>query len=255
MAFSEKTILKLYQEQAQKYGDTGESTIVDIRIRKLEMQALFQYIEDGKIILEVGCGNGFTAEEIIRQFKVDLHAIDFSPEMIEIARNRHINNLKGTVNFELNNILEFNPVERYDLIFSERCLQNIMDWELQKTALTNIARALKRNGKFIMLESFTDSFRNLNEARRELDLPAIPVPYHNLAFDVSLVKEHLQPWLAFDHENRFLSGYYFGTRLLYPAILPQGKEPVNTSVIKDYFVGFPNHGDFSPMKILCFSRR
>lgn len=255
MAFDEEMILKLYHEQAHKYGDTGESTIVDIRTRKLEVQALFQYIEDGCNILEVGCGNGFVAEEIVRAFNVDLHALDFSPEMIEIARNRQTGNLKGRVNFELTNILEFSWGEQYDLIFSERCLQNIMDWELQKVALTNIARALKRNGRFIMLESFTDSLQNLNEARRELELSEIPIPYHNLAFDIDQVKGHLEQWLTFEHENRFLSGYYFGTRLLYPAMLPKGKDPVNTSVIKDYFVGFPSCGDFSPMKILCFTKR
>lgn len=254
MAFNEEMILQVYHEQAHKYGDQGESTIVDMRIRRLEMQAIWQYIEENQSILEVGCGNGFVAEEMVKNFPVDLHAIDFAPEMIAIARNREIDNGPGKVRFEQANILEFAGFEQYDLIFTERCLQNIMDWELQKVALSNIAHALKKNGKFIMLESFTDSFQYLNKARQELDLPEITVPYHNLAFDVELVKEHLGQWLTFEHENRFLSGYYFGTRLLYPSILPPGKEPDNNSVIKDYFVGFPNHGDFSPMKILCFTK-
>jgi len=254
MAFNEEMILQLYQDQAQKYGDKGESTIVDIRTRQLEMQAIFQYINESQRILEVGCGNGFVAEAIVKEYAVDLHAIDFSPDMITIAQQRPTDNILGRVRFEHCNILQFSEWDQYDLIFTERCLQNIMDWELQKAALSNIARALKPNGKFVMLESFTDSFANLNAARRELALSEIPVPYHNLPFDPELVKEHLATELSFEHENRCLSGYYFGTRLLYPAMLPAGQEPVNSSIIKDYFVSFPNGGDFSPMKILCFSK-
>ena len=40
-------------------------------------------------------------------------------------------------------------------------------------------------------------------------------------------------------QNRCLSGYYFASRVIYPALLPKGKRAVSSSIVNAYFSGFP----------------
>src|SRR5437588_5845145 len=249
----ENEILKHYRSEADKHGLEGTSTIQDIRTRRLEMNAIFSYLRDGWRVLEVGCGNGYTAQAIVEQFAIDLDAMDLSPDLIALAKERKIENAKGQVNFAQADILELDRVEQYDLIFTERCIQNLLSWDDQKIALANIARALKPGGQFVMLESFLTGMNQLNEARRELDLPDVEPPWHNVWFDEALTIEHVASLgCSYQDQNRFLSGYYCGSRVILPALMPKGKPVTSKSALNDYFCWLPPHGDFCPMKILRF---
>ncbi len=253
MSFTEDQILGHYRSEAEKHGMEGTSTIQDIRTRELEMQAIFSYIREGYRILDVGCGNGYVAQAIVEKFSVELHAIDFSPDMIALAKQRRIDKAKGHVNFAEQDILALNTVEYYDLVVSERCLQNLVSWDAQKVALANIARALKPGGQFVMLESFHTGLNRLNEARKELELSEITPPWHNLFLDEDQTKAYLESLdCSYVDQNCFLSGYYFGSRVLLPALMPKGKPVTSKSVLNDYFCTFPPRGDFCPMKILRF---
>lgn len=251
----EEKILEHYASEAKKHGLEGTSTIQDMRTRRLEIDAIFSQLSGGKRILEVGCGNGFVAEEIVKVFSVELDAIDFSPELIELAKQRNISNAKGRVQFAQQDILKLTKEKEYDLIFTERCLQNLVSWEDQKVGLANIIRALKPNGIFIMLECFLTGLNNLNEARQELDLPMIDSPWHNVFFNEQETKAYLTSLgCSYIDQSCFLSGYYFGSRILLPALMPEGKSVASKSRLNDYFCALPPHGDFCPMKILKFKK-
>src|SRR3982750_3607301 len=182
MAPTREEILGHYKAEAEKHGLGGTSTIQDIRTRRLEIEAILSYLSDGLRVLEVGCGNGYTAQLIVEQFALDLDANDLSPDLIALAKERKIERPKGHVNFEQSDILELDKSEVYDLIFTERCIQNLLSWDDQKKALANIARALKQGGEFVMMESFLTGMKKLNDARRELDLPEVSPPWHNVWF-------------------------------------------------------------------------
>jgi len=255
MTFTREQILNHYKAEADRHDHNGTSTIQDVRTRDIEMRALFAYIKDDYRILEVGCGNGFVARAIVEQFQVELYAIDFSADMINLAQNQEITNPRGKVTFACADILNLDTKPPYDLVFTERCLQNLCSWEDQKKALGNIAGVLKPGGRFVMLESFWSGLNNLNQARRELDLPEIPPPWHNLLFDEEQTIEYLTS-LNCDYldQNPLLSGYYFGSRVILPAICPKGKNVTSKSILNDYFCHFPPYGDFCPMKILRFQK-
>jgi SAM-dependent methyltransferase len=256
MKYTVDDIQKHYQSEAAKHGDRGTSTIQDIRTRRLEMAAIFSYIRDGMKILEVGCGNGFVAEELVRTFDVDLDAFDFSPELVELAMRRPIAGARGRVMFCLGDVLKLGAEDRYDLIFTERVLQNLTDWPQQQTGLANIVRSLRPGGLFIMEECFWSGLNKLNAARAELDIEPISESWHNVFFHDDLVLDFMPTIGAeFVEENRFLSGYYFGSRVLLPAIYPKGKKIASTSVLNDFFCSLPPAGNFSPMKIMVFRRR
>lgn len=255
MVFTREQILELYGSEAGKHGEAGTSTIQDIRTRELEVAALFSYLKDGLKVLEIGCGGGYVAELAVKTFALDLTATDFSPAMIALARQRGLEGCRGKVQFVQADVLQLNSDNEYDLIFTERCIQNLTSWDEQAQALSNIARALKSGAEFIMLESFWTGLNKLNEARRELDLSEIPQSWHNLYFDEDKTKARMMSaGCEYVDQNRFLSGYYFGSRVLLPALTPKGKTITSASALNDYFCGLPPNGDFSPMKILRFRR-
>lgn len=255
MAATREKILEHYKSEAEKHQLGGTSTIQDMRTRHLEIEAISSYLRDGYKALEVGCGNGYTAEVLVRQFNIDLEATDLSQDLIALAKERKIAEARGHVEFAQADILELDKVEAYDVIFTERCLQNLLSWDEQKRALSNIVRALKKGGHFIMMESFLTGMNKLNEAREELDLPKIAPPWHNVWFDEPSTIEHVQTLgCSYLDQNRFLSGYYFGSRVLLPALMPKGKPVTSASALNDYFSWLPPYGDFCPHKILRFRR-
>jgi ubiquinone/menaquinone biosynthesis C-methylase UbiE len=75
------------------------------------------------------------------------------------------------------------PSACFDVVYTERCLINILDWGEQKQALDEIARILKPSGYYLMIECFTDGLENNNKARKEMGLDEIEPAYHNKYFE------------------------------------------------------------------------
>ena len=253
--FTIQQIQDLYASEAANHGTRGTSTIQDIRTRNLEVKAITSFIEDGQKVLEVGCGNGYVAIQLVRAYEIELAAMDFSPELIQQAKSQSLVGARGKVSFSVGDILKLGARETFDVIFSVRCLQNLISWEDQKIALGNIVHALKPGGEYIMEESFWTGLNNLNEARAELDLEAVPESWHNIFFQEEKTKEFMATvGCPYVDQLPFLSGYYFGSRVLLPALMPKGKKVTSASRLNDYFIHLPPGGDFCPMKILRFRR-
>jgi ubiquinone/menaquinone biosynthesis C-methylase UbiE len=253
--FTVEDIQKLYASEAVIHGVEGTSTIQDIRTRKLELDAIASYIRDGQKVLEVGCGNGYLAACLIRRFNIDLVGFDFSEDLITQAQVQQFSDIRGRAAFSVGDVLTIDFNQSFDLIFSMRCLQNLTSWEDQKKALANVTRALKIGAEYIMEEGFWTGLNNLNEARRELGLDAISEPWHNIFFHEQQTIEFLKSiGCLYVDQNAFLSGYYFGSRVLLPALMPKDKKVSSGSRLNDYFAHLPPAGDFCPMKILRFKR-
>ena len=256
MKFTSDDIVKLYESEAKKHGEGGTSTIQDMRTRVLEMEALFSYVRDGMKVLEIGCGNGYVGEQLVRRFDVELDAFDFSHDMAKIAIARTLAGARGKARFSQGDVLKLDRASQYDLVFTERCIQNLATWDEQKDGLRRIVTALKTGGEYVMPESFWTGLNNLNAAREEVGLPPIPESWHNRFFDENDTRD----WMAemkcdFVEQNCFLSGYYFGSRVLLPAITPKDKQVTSKSILNDFFCALPAAGDFCPMKILRFRKR
>ncbi len=251
--FTKEDVEALYRRQAVEHGKAGTSTIQDIRTRELEILALLKYFKDGQRILEVGCGNGYVAENIAGKLKVHIDAFDYSEDLIKIAKDRQLEGILGSVNFSHGDVLTHQIEQSYDVVFSERCIQNLTTLEEQHRALRNISTWIRPGGSYVMLESFWTGLNNLNEARAELGLPPIAESWHNRFFveeDVLSFAKSID--LECRNNDCFLSGYYFGSRVLLPALLPDPKAATFKSRLNDYFSQMPPAGDFSPMKILHF---
>ena len=67
----------------------------------------------------------------------------------------------------------------FDIVFTQRCLINLISWKSQKTALNQIHRLLKKDGFLVLLEAFDDGLKELNQARHIIGLEKISPAWHN----------------------------------------------------------------------------
>lgn len=244
-----------YKNMAEKWKTEGKSTMEDLNTRRLEIEAVLKYLKDGQKVLEAGCGNGYASTRIVENKKIDLTSMDFSEHLIEQAKKQDLGKIIGKVKFEREDVLKLPYNDNsFDNAFSIRCLINITNWEYQKKALDEVCRVLKKGGNYIMCESFIDGWTNMNESRKELGLKEIPQPFHNLYFDKEKVADHFKGKMQLINEDNFLSTYYFGARVIYPALLGKNKEPKFDSKINSFFASMPAYGNHGTIKILVFKK-
>jgi ubiquinone/menaquinone biosynthesis C-methylase UbiE len=260
---NDEIIQSHYKLQAEKHKDSPTSTMEDLIIRQKELESIFSFfnLREVKVIagkvLEIGCGNGYTLQQLAGLHpNTSFHGMDFSHDLFAIASERKISN--GSFSQGDVRQLEF-PDASFDIVYTERCLINLLSWDDQQKALTEINRILKKGGFYFMVESFTDGFDNLNKARNELGLAGIPVAHHNLYFDKEPFKAFISPFFNIvDGDNlgatettalqsNFLSSHYFTARVLHPLLTKGDPNLKNTELVK-FFSFLPPSGNYAPIQ-------
>lgn len=255
-----------YKKLANTLGTSKEMSMKDNFTRDAEiadiLTCLSHFLLHKKIpkVLEIGCGNGYTAQKINESIKIDYTGVDFCEDLVELAINRNIENFTFITGNVLN--LDFGD-ETYDIIFSERCLINLDSWKKQRRGMAEIYRVLKKGGIYIMIECFTDGLHNINEARRVLGLKAVEQPFHNKYFDKTafmkdirgkfVIYDDRHPEFAVIHKTNFLSSYYFGRSVLYPAI-NQNKEIEYNNKFVEFFTYMEPYGNYSYIQSLILEK-
>lgn len=189
--------------------------IADVFQRDLEYQFVAEHLNTSHIALEVGCGNGFSAN-IFRQYVKHLDCFDQSRNMVESAKK-----LYGETNnrFFVDDVTNLNLAdETYDTVINVRVLINLANLEEQKQAVKEMFRVLKPQGQLIFIEGFKDGFEELTRVRTDLNMP--PIEPAKINFYSSL--DELMPLMLErgDVKHEFNSGTYdFYTRIVYPYLV------------------------------------
>jgi len=253
-----ESIKNHYDREAKDYGDSKQATMRDTDQRDKEIEKIIEYLRILKArfknlkILEVGSGNGYAAEQITRKLDfTSLNCIDICEKFIEIARKRNLENVKFDVQDVLH--MEFNNAS-FDIVFSERCLINLGSWSKQQEALSEILRVLKVGGIYLMIESFKDGLDNLNEARKVIGLDIIPPAYHNVLFDKKKFLHFINDKFKVEKHEAFLSSYYFGSRVIYPALIEGKKEIVYNNKFVEFFKYLPAYGNYSAAQMFVLRK-
>jgi len=251
------TVKKRYEAEAQKWGDSPSSTMDDEIIRSRETGLIvkfFDVCENRTLkVADIGCGNGHTLSLLARQFIHNTYwGIDNSPELLAIARNRQL----AKCQFVEGNACRLNfENEFFDVIYTQRCLINILDWEEQRKALVEIRRTLKPEGLYLMVECFTDGLMNNNKARLECGLTELKEASHNKYLDKQTLAEAVSGRFTIMEPNQldgrlppynFLSSHYFVARVLHP-LVTKGEQIKNTEFVK-FFSFLPPIGNYSPIQ-------
>jgi 2-polyprenyl-3-methyl-5-hydroxy-6-metoxy-1,4-benzoquinol methylase len=114
-----------------------------------------KYIKDGDDILDIGCGNGrlfgVLSENGSPTSSVAFNytGIDVSEKLINEAKNKFLNS-KYNPNFLVNDILNLNYINKFDVVFCIAVLNHIPSIILREKAVENIFKSLKPDGYFLM---------------------------------------------------------------------------------------------------------
>ena len=101
----------------------------------LDLEFEFRKFSDFKVC-DLGCGRGWMASQLASVGQVT--GIDLSPEGVKIAAERWPH-----IQFECADILEYNAVEKFDLIVSSEVVEHIVD---KRRFVDTISRNLKPGG-------------------------------------------------------------------------------------------------------------
>jgi 2-polyprenyl-3-methyl-5-hydroxy-6-metoxy-1,4-benzoquinol methylase len=149
--FDDKQILELWDHKARDWdiqvGDDGDSN----RILNSD-PVLWSFAGNvaGLSVLDAGCGTGYLARQLCLK-GASVTAVDFSPQMIEIAQFRaNQNNLNIDFNLDSCTELKSLPDEQFDMIISNYVLMDLLDFE---EAIKAFNRVLKPSGIAIIVFS------------------------------------------------------------------------------------------------------
>ncbi len=230
----------------------------DIIAKQLEIDAIASYVKDGMNILEIGCGNGITAIEIARRFNVTITAFDYASEMIDSAKRIATEtSCKGTVSFEVGDVLSMsNFKNKFDLIYTERALINLPDWESQRKAITDILTLIVDGGAYAMCENSQDGLEKINLLRKNVHLEAIAPPWHNRYFNDREIEQLNIPGVTLEFVNDYSATYYFLSRVINAWLAAKyGKEPNYDSDINQLALQLPSIGNCGQGRIWLWRKK
>ena len=259
-------IKEYWEERAKQYWSSPAATTKDVYQRELEISAIIQTLhqialpENGRV-LDVGCGDGYSTLRVAQAVPGLFFGIDYSKNMIKIALERLESQpeLKDRVAFEVGDVIELDKVcgdSFYDVVLSVRCLINLDSAESQLHAIGEIARHTKPGRYYVAVENFIEGHENMNQARRAVGLPAIPVRWHNLYFKEKEFVRGVEPFFEDILFKDFSSAYYFATRVIYSAMCQmRGESPDYNHEIHQLAVRLPWIGQFSPIRMAVMRRK
>lgn len=224
----------------------------DVIAKQLEIEAIATYLRDGMRVLEVGCGNGITAIELARRFEVQILAIDFAAEMIAAAeRIVQGETLKGSLQFRTGDVRSLPALgTAFDLIYTERVLINLPDWQAQRQAIHDITALLAPNGAYVMCENSQDGLEQLNSLREHVNLPAINAPWHNRYLRDAELAQLALPGIALADVNFYSSTYYLLSRVVNAALAARdGEEPDYQAPVNQLALRLPSVGTLGQGRI------
>ena len=224
----------------------------DLIAKHLEINAILKHVQDGLTVLDAGCGNGVTAIKVAEKYNVNITAFDFSEKMIDEAKKRlEKANLIGNISFSQGDLLNLPPFPHsFDLIYSERALINLPDWQTQKKVIKNIIHLLAPGGKFVMCENSRDGLRKINEFRACIGLEKIDPPWHNRYFMDDELDSLSIPDCKLEEIDYFSSTYYFLSRVVNAFLASsEGKSPDYNSPVNKLAMDLPAFGSLGQTRL------
>jgi len=133
-----------FWDGASKNYDKTEERFEYIHSRSRENTKRF--LKDGDLVLDYGCGTGTTACQFAGRVK-EVHAIDISSKMIELAREKAAVAKAQNISFEQTDIFDSKYAnESYDIILAFNMLHTVPN---PQDVVLRVYDLLKPNGLFI----------------------------------------------------------------------------------------------------------
>lgn len=205
-------IKKFWDDRAKEFGEDWRATLGEKYLRLLEiktMTGLIKSYRPGRV-LDVGCGNGYSTKLYANSFpNIEFIGIDYSEKMIQQANKSPVKNC----NFVIGDVLNTNllPEGVFDLIITQRCLQNLTDYESQQQAINNLISKKSIHGALLLMECSKDGVEQLNRFRTKMGLKPFEniEPWHNNFFHDNKLRKDFNADIVY-----FTSTYMFLVKLI-----------------------------------------
>jgi len=229
-------VKKYWNNRAQKHECSAQATTNDYYLREIEIRCLISAISE------------FSKSKVAKKYpEVHFNGFDYSESMIRFAKEIQEQEVIPNVAFYVLDITKDPIPDRYDFVFTDRCLINLPSYELQLFAIKKIHNVLKTNGVFVLIENFIDGHNNFNKLRKEFGLKEINIREHNLFFDKNKLEAFLKILFKSIEFVNISSQYYIGSRIIYSKICADDKiEPDYFDVHHDISSKLPFIGNFGP---------
>jgi SAM-dependent methyltransferase len=237
-------VKEYWNAQAQKHQDNPLATTGDVLAAELEVKEILKYLQDGQTVLDIGCGNGYKDAEYCRQRDITLKGVDYSEDMIAVAKQYESPRLK----FEHGDILKLNEANKYDVVITDRCLINLDNTEAQIKAIDNVYNMLKPSGIYLMLECTKSGLHNINKVREQFGLGAITERWHNNYLTCEVLQYAVLKFDLIEITN-FNSTYFLISRTINALMGNQYDSEINK-----YAAQLPPLGDYSPLKLFVLRK-
>ena len=135
---------KILEENKQTYNEIAEEFNQTRNKYDSLLDELKKYAKDNEKVLDLGCGNG-RLYQLFRGNNIDYVGVDFSENLVNIAKEKYGNYFKPA---DILNLPFLN--ENFDSVWSISVLHHIPSAEMRKRVLSEIKRVLVPNGRVIV---------------------------------------------------------------------------------------------------------
>ena len=221
-----------WDERAAKEERAGTRDLV---AKELEMRTLAEYVEDGMTVCDWGCGNGMTAFYLAERFKINLYGYDYSEKMVNEAALAAAKKGLGENSPRVVPECLFHQADirkepsficQWDLVFTERMLVNLANWDEQRAAILYLATLVKPGGTLLLMENSLTGLRAINRLRESIGLERILSPWHNVYLHDKTVANLDVPGMRLVDVRPYSGAYYCLSRVVNAWLAKtQGQEP------------------------------
>jgi len=229
----------------------------DFPLKGLELNLILARIPDQASVLDLGCGNGETLMKLAREKKCTGVGLDFSEQMIALARNTSEREGLAEVRFQIATLPDLpEDLGEFDYALTERCLINLDSEDRQRRAFLNIMSRVKPGGCYLMIESSIQGLERTNELRLLLGLENMDAPWHNLFLNESSVENWGTDEFILEEVVPFTSTYHFLSRVVYARLAADKNEELRyDSDINMLACRLPVIGNFGPVRLWSWRRK
>lgn len=220
-------IVKAYFNDPNNYLNDNN----DIALRAIIISEILGDISNN-MILDIGCGDGTLSRHFLDKNKVTF--LDFSENMLQTAKNLTDEHKLKNAAFINSNFLDFNTVEKFDVVLCIGVLAHITDIKL---FLSRIKSSLKKSGKIII--QISDKDKILSKCLRKIKNTQIPFILNKKRYPYQI--NYLSKTNLFDNLNslgfRIVFEKYYWRPYLSISKLPSSAQiKLLTYFNKNYFI-------------------
>ena len=202
-----------YEAFAQEYAETRDKQPIHLYYERPHTWSLLPKSLDSLNILDIGCGSGWYAEELIKS-GAHVTALDVSQTMVELTKKR----VQGHGRFIVANLeepLDYFKDAEFDIVLAPLVIHYIEDWN---ALFKEISRITKQCGLFIFSTHQPHTEYHLFNLNNYYEKVIIKDYWQDLDKEISFYHHTLHEMF----ENLYSAGFVI-ERMLEPQPLPQMK--------------------------------